>query len=181
MVLFLAVSTTTCCQSREASKTERNRSSKIQLTSSAFVEGSVIPSKYTCEGKDISPPLGWNSLPQGTRSLALIGDDPDAPGGVWVHWVVYNISPAVTRLSEGIPTQERLPDGAKQGVNDFNRIGYGGPCPPPGKSHRYFFKLYTLDIKPSFGGAATKNDLLNAMKGHILAEGQLVGTYERKK
>lgn len=151
----------------------------IQITSSVFKEGEPIPSKYTCDGEDISPPLKWSSLPEGTKSLALISDDPDAPVGTWVHWVIYNIPPTVTELEEGIPTDKELPSGAKQGMNDFKKIGYGGPCPPSG-THRYFFKLYALDSELNLEPRATKKDVLKAMEGHILEMGQLMGTYSRK-
>ena len=151
----------------------------IQLTSSAFKEGEPIPSKYTCDGQDISPPLKWSNLPEGTKSLALISDDPDAPMGTWIHWVIYNIPPTVTELEQGVPTSKELPNRAKQGINDFRKIGYGGPCPPSG-THRYFFKLYALDSELNLAPGATKNNLLNAMEGHILGMGQLMGIYLRK-
>ncbi|TAJ25997.1 MAG: YbhB/YbcL family Raf kinase inhibitor-like protein [Nitrospirae bacterium] len=118
----------------------------FELTSTAFKEGELIPKKYTCEGQDVSPPLRWGPPPQGTRNFALIADDPDAPVGTWVHWVVFNIPSDERELLEGMPAKEALPKRARQGQNDFNRIGYGGPCPPPGKPRRYFFKLYALDI-----------------------------------
>ena len=154
---------------------------KIEVTSSAFTEGASIPVKYTCDGDDASPPLRWSGVPEGAKSLALIADDPDAPGGTWVHWVLYAIPPDVTELEEGIPTTEGLPNAAKQGVTDFKRIGYGGPCPPPGHGfHRYFFKVYALDSETDLKPRATKSDLLGAMNGHILAEGRLIGTYERR-
>ena len=152
----------------------------IQLTSSAFAEGAPIPEKYTCDGEDISPLLKWSNAPKGTKSLALICDDPDAPIGTWVHWVLYDIPPAVTELPEGVPTTEALPSGAKQGINDFKRLGYGGPCPPRGSAHRYFFTLYALDTELQLEPGATKKDLVRAMEGHILAEGRLMGTYKRK-
>ena len=152
----------------------------IQLTSSAFAEGQPIPEKYTCDGADISPPLKWTNIPQGAKSLALVCDDPDAPAGTWVHWVLYELPPAVTELPEGVPTTETISNVAKQGVNDFKRIGYGGPCPPRGGPHRYFFKLYALDAELQLKAKATKKDLLRAMEGHSLAEGQLMGTYKRK-
>ncbi len=152
----------------------------IQLTSSAFAEGEFIPVKYTCDGDDISPPLQWSNVPAGTRSLALIGDDPDAPAGTWVHWVIYNIPPAVSELATGVPKTKTIAGGARQGITDFKRIGYGGPCPPRGNPHRYFFKLYALDRELPLEPGATKQNLLNAMKGHILAEGQLMGRYGRK-
>jgi Raf kinase inhibitor-like YbhB/YbcL family protein len=152
----------------------------IQLTSSAFTEGAPIPAKYTCDGEDVSPPLKWSNLPQGTKSVALICDDPDAPLGTWVHWVVYGIPATVTELPEGVPAVETIPNGARQGTNDFKRVGYGGPCPPKGRPHRYVFQLYALDAELQLSPGATKKDLVNAMKGHILAEGRLIGTYERK-
>ena len=152
----------------------------IRLTSSAFSEGAPIPEKYTCDGRDISPPLKWSAVPQGTRSFALICDDPDAPVGTWVHWVLYGLPGSVGELPEGLPPAETLPNGAKQGLNDFKRIGYGGPCPPGKSPHRYFFKLYALDTELNLPAKATKKDLLRAMEGHILAEGQLMGIYKRK-
>lgn len=151
----------------------------IQVTSPAFSEGEPIPSKYTCDGADISPPLQWRNLPEATQSLALICEDPDAPLGTWVHWVLYALPPSVTRLQEGVPPTEVLDSGAKQGTNDFKRLGYGGPCPPRG-THRYFFRLYGLDTKLDLGPGANKKDLVRAMEGHILAQGALMGTYQRR-
>jgi Raf kinase inhibitor-like YbhB/YbcL family protein len=140
----------------------------------------MIAARYTCSGEDVSPPLTWQNVPQGTTSFALICDDPDAPGRIWVHWVIYNIPPAATGLGEGIPADEQLDDGSRQGRNDFRRTGYGGPCPPPGDPHRYFFKLYALDtlldLEP---GVTTKAELEAAMAGHVLAETQLMGTFGR--
>jgi Raf kinase inhibitor-like YbhB/YbcL family protein len=152
---------------------------KMQLTSPAFGQGQPIPKKYTCEGPDLSPPLKWSDAPEGTKSFALICDDPDAPVGTWVHWVIYDIPASTTQLQEGVPKAETAPGGAKQGINDFKRIGYGGPCPPPGNPHRYFFRLYALDTELNLRGGATKGDLVKAMQGHILAEAQLMGTYKR--
>ncbi|RMH08046.1 MAG: YbhB/YbcL family Raf kinase inhibitor-like protein [Nitrospirae bacterium] len=149
------------------------------LTSSAFQEGAFIPKKYTCEGPDVSPPLQWQGVPQGTRSLALICDDPDAPMGTWVHWVLFNIPPTETSLPEGVPPQETFRSGAIHGINDFRRVGYGGPCPPPGKPHRYYFKLYALDTVLHLKPRATKAQVVTATKGHILAEAQLMGRYGR--
>ena len=152
----------------------------MQLTSSAFTQGAPIPLKHTCDGDDLSPPLKWSGVPQAANSIALILDDPDAPAGTWVHWVVYNMPASVTELPEGVPAREVVLVGAKQGLNDFGRIGYGGPCPPRGNPHRYFFKVYALDIELGLKPKATKRDVVNAMLGHILAEGQLMGTYRRK-
>ena len=151
----------------------------IDVVSSAFEEGGVIPARYTCDGLDVSPPLSWSSVPDGTRSLALIADDPDAPGGTFVHWVIYNLPPDTRRLPEDVPNRETLLSGAAQGVNGAGSVGYMGPC-PPSSTHRYFFKVYALDTGLNLGGGATKERLLDAMEGHILAEGQLMGTYQRR-
>lgn len=153
---------------------------KFQITSSAFKDGEMIPSKYTCDGENISPPLNWNGIPDGTKSLALINDDPDAPVGDWVHWIVFNIPPETIELKEAASNKKLLPAGSVEGLNDWNKIGYGGPCPPSGV-HRYFFKLYALDNLLSLKEGATKRQLLDAMKGHILAEAQLIGKYQRKR
>jgi Raf kinase inhibitor-like YbhB/YbcL family protein len=151
----------------------------IELSSTAFQSGETIPKPYTGDGADRSPPLRWSEPPAGTRSLALICDDPDAPRGTWVHWVLFNL-PAQTRaLEEGVPTTESLDNGARQGKNDFGNLGYGGPAPPKGKPHRYFFKLYALDAVVDLPAGATKAQLLDAMKGHILDQGELVGKYGR--
>ena len=152
----------------------------LKITSTAFTEGEAIPAKYTCQGDDISPPLEWTGAPAGTKSFALICDDPDAPAGTWVHWVIFNLPADASGLPERIDKAETLPDGAAQGTNDFKRTGYGGPCPPPGKPHRYFFKLYALDTVLPLKPKATKEEVLQAMRGHILAEGQLLGTYQRR-
>jgi Raf kinase inhibitor-like YbhB/YbcL family protein len=151
----------------------------FEIKSSAFDPGQPIPKKYTCEGVDVSVTLAWTDPPVGTKSLALIADDPDAPMGTWVHWVVYDLPAEARGLPDGVPKQETLRDGTKQGLNDFGRVGYGGPCPPPGKPHRYFFKLYALDKKIGLPPRATKPQLLDAMKKHILVEAQVMGTYKR--
>lgn len=151
---------------------------EIKMKSTAFEEGGMIPKKYTCDGLDISPPLSWTSVPEGTKSLALICDDPDAPMGTWVHWVLFNLSADIQELPENIPPQKILANGARQGITDFRKIGYGGPC-PPGGTHRYYFKLYALDTEINLEAGVTKKQLLKAMEGHILAEGQLMGKYKR--
>lgn len=152
------------------------------LSSAAFSQQGAIPTKYTCEGADLSPPLSWTGLPPGTKSLALIVDDPDAPDPAapemtWVHWVLYNLPPTAAGLPEGASV---LPAGTQQGLNDWRRIGYGGPCPPIGR-HRYFYKLYILDTVLPDLGRATKATLEKAMKGHILGQAQLVGTYRKQR
>jgi Raf kinase inhibitor-like YbhB/YbcL family protein len=151
----------------------------LTITSTAFAPEGAIPSLYTCEGKDISPPLAWNGAPAGTKSFALIVDDPDAPGGTWVHWVIYNIPPNTTTLPEGVAKSDTVA-GGKQGVNDFGRVGYNGPMPPRGSKHRYFFKLYALKSELDLKPRATKSQLEAAMKSQILAQAELVGTYERR-
>ena len=152
----------------------------IHLTSSAFTEGADIPTKYTCDGEDFSPPLSWTGTPQGTRNIALVVDDPDAPGGTWVHWVLYGIPPDMQELPENIPDSELAALGGSKGKNDFGDLGYGGPCPPRGTPHRYYFKLYALDTELSLGIGVEKEDLLSAMDRHILASGQLMGKYQRR-
>ena len=180
-VIFLLPVLLLACQKEEKSTPVKKEvvAMTIQVTSTAFEDGGTIPTKYTCDGDDVSPPLSWTSIPQGTKSLALICDDPDAPVGTWVHWVIYGLSPHSTGLPEGVPTQRVLADGAKQGINDFRKIGYGGPCPPKGPAHRYFFKVYALDSEIKLEAGATKKELLKAMQNHILAEGQLMGKYQR--
>jgi len=150
----------------------------IRITSGAFEQGGKIPVKYTCDGQDVSPPLSWEGVPEGTKALAIICDDPDAPMGTWVHWVLFNIPPGVTELPENVPAQPTLENGAVHGINDFRNYGYGGPC-PPGGTHRYFFKIYALDAKVDLKPGATKAQLLDAMEGHILGKGELMGTYSR--
>jgi Raf kinase inhibitor-like YbhB/YbcL family protein len=152
---------------------------EIEITSSAFEEGGMIPAKYTCDGSDVSPPLQWDTVPEGTKRIALICDDPDAPMGTWVHWVLFNLPADTREVAEDIPADEILPNGAKQGVSDFGRIGYGGPC-PPGGTHRYFFKIYALDTELDLRAGADKPQLLEAMEGRILAQGQLLGKYKRQ-
>jgi hypothetical protein len=145
----------------------------IQITSSAFKEGDRIPRLYTCDDKNFSPPLAWSDIPTGTVSLAIIMDDPDAPAGTWVHWVLYNLKPDLTGLDQG------KSGGGIEGINDFRKPGYGGPCPPKGSNHRYFVKLYALDTRLDVEAGATKSQVESAMRGHILAQGQLMGTYGR--
>ena len=149
------------------------------IISPAFSNGGTIPAKYTCEQSDLSPLLQWKNSPAGTKSFALIMDDPDAPVGIWVHWVLYNVPANETALDDAIVPLETLPSGVKQGVNDFGNVGYGGPCPPKGKPHHYYFKLYALDNQPVLRPKATKAELEKAMEGHILATAQLVGIYQR--
>jgi Raf kinase inhibitor-like YbhB/YbcL family protein len=156
----------------------------LTLTSSAFAHQGSIPAKYTCDGDDVSPPLAWTDIPAGARSLVLIVDDPDAPDPkapkrTWVHWVLYNLPAKDGALPENVDGGQ-LPTGARQGTNDWPRVGYGGPCPPVGR-HRYFFKLFALDVMLPDLGEATKAAVEKAMQGHILEKAELMGTYERPK
>ena len=151
----------------------------LALRTPAFEPGGDIPAVFTCDGGDTSPALEWSDPPPGTASFALITDDPDAPGGTWVHWVLYDLPPAARELPEGVPPRSALPSGARQGRNDFRRIGYGGPCPPRGPAHRYVFRLYALDTKVDLAPGAVRADLDRAMTGHILAQAELMGRYRR--
>lgn len=151
----------------------------FQISSIAFADSQKIPKQFTCDGGDVSPQLGWKNAPTGAKSFALIVDDPDAPAGTWVHWVLYNLPGDTNELPEGVAKQEQLPDGSLQGRNDFRKLGYGGPCPPPGKPHRYYFKLYALDGKLDLQAGASQADVERAMKGHVLGETELIGRYGR--
>ncbi len=151
----------------------------FRVSTTAFSAGEMIPKKFTCDGPDLSPPLTWKDAPARTQSFAIVVDDPDAPVGTWVHWVLYNLPANTKELPEGVEKKEQLASGALQGRNDFRKIGYNGPCPPPGKPHRYYFKLFALDTKLNLNAGATKADLERAMQSHILGEAQLIGRYGR--
>jgi len=152
--------------------------STIQVLSKAFSNGGAIPARFTCDGSNLSPDLAWSDPPAGVKSLVIICDDPDAPAGTWVHWVLYGLPASEKGLAEG--TQAAAPSPARHGLNSWSRMGYGGPCPPPGKPHRYFFKVYALDTLLGLPAGATKAQILEAMKGHVLAQGEIMGTYQRK-
>lgn len=152
----------------------------LNVTSIAFSHNGMIPVRYTADGADVSPPLAWQGVPADAKSIALICDDPDAPMGTWVHWLVWNIPPTKTGLDENVPPDAVLKDGIRQGTTDFNQIGYGGPAPPSG-THRYFFKVYALDTMLDLPADSVKQELEEAMEGHILAKGELVGKYARKR
>lgn len=161
--------------------TSTNNKAEIKLTSSAFSEGQPIPRAYTCDGVNISPPLEWSGVPKTARTIAIVCDDPDAPeapGGAWVHWVLYNLPADNIGLVENLPATESLKASGFQGTNEFGKIGYGGPCPPSG-THRYFFHVYALDSELPLKAGATKAELMKAMEGHTLLQGQLMGTYRR--
>ncbi len=147
------------------------------LTSPAF--DTTIPAQFTCKGEDVSPRLQWSGAPAHTASFALIMDDPDAPAGTWVHWVLWNLPETTRSLPQGVPKREQLGDGARQGRSSFGKVGYGGPCPPAGQTHRYFFRLYALDTKLDLAAGAERSELDSAMKGHVLAETEYMGTFHK--
>ncbi|PYX88265.1 MAG: YbhB/YbcL family Raf kinase inhibitor-like protein [Acidobacteria bacterium] len=149
------------------------------LSSSSFQNGGDIARKFTCDGADSSPDLSWSNPPAGTRNFALIADDPDAPAGTWTHWLVYDLPSQTHQFEENVPKVDELPDGGRQGRNDFRKIGYGGPCPPPGKPHRYFFKLHALDTKLNLQPGASRQEVEQALQGHILGKAELMGKYKR--
>ncbi len=165
----------------EANVTEVNTMQNISISAEAFRDGDMIPAEYTCDGKDVSPVLSWSGIPQGTKSITLIMDDPDAPRGTFVHWVLYNIPAEAQKLPKAIQGKETLSDGSRHGSTDFGKgtVGYGGPCPPPGKPHRYYFRIYALDAKLDLPPGASRSEVEKAMKGHILAKGELMGKYGR--
>ncbi len=154
-------------------------SSKIELKTTSFTPGGFIPKRFTCEAADVSPALAWTDPPTGTQSFAIIEDDPDAPSGTFVHWLVYDLPASYRKLPEALSGNDQMPGGGRQGTNDFSRTGYSGPCPPPGKPHRYFIRLYALDAKLNLRPAATRNELDSAMQGHILAQAELMGRFQR--
>jgi hypothetical protein len=171
---------TTCHQAPEEEVEKApSEESEMKITSTAFQAGETIPTRYSCDGQDISPALSWSGAPEGTRSFALILDDPDAPGGTFTHWVIFNIPAETLELEEAIPTSPQLPNGALQGRNNFGTIGYSGPCPPKGSLHHYHFVIYALDETLDLTAGASKAQVLNAMQGHILAQAEVIGTYQR--
>jgi Raf kinase inhibitor-like YbhB/YbcL family protein len=151
----------------------------VQLNTPAFKPGSDIPDEFTCDGSNISPALSWSAPPEGTQSFALVVEDPDAPGRTWIHWVLYDLRPTERGLPEGVEPKGTLPSGARQGRNDFGKIGYGGPCPPPGPSHRYYFRLYALDTRLELSAGATRAQIERSIRGHVLARAELMGRYRR--
>jgi len=178
-IILVALHVSAC--SHDSSSANRNPQATladIQVGSVAFLDGQAIPDRYTCDGENSSPPVQWRGAPKSTKSFALVCDDPDAPGGTWVHWVVFNIPSAVTDLRDG--DSARLPAEAVQGMNDFNREGWGGPCPPAGPPHRYIFTLYALNTELNLKAGATKKNVVTAMEGHLVGEGRLTGVYLRE-
>jgi len=185
MILGVAICLFVSCANRSPAPAQQTTStpvnenkSGIKLTSKALNEGQASPRGYTCDGANVSPPLEWTGVPKSAKTLAIVADDPDAPAGTWVHWVLYNLPSDVIGMVENTPPIETLSGGGMQGTNDFQKIGYGGPCPPRG-SHRYFFKIYALDSELPLKPGASKVDLEPAMEGHIISQGQLIGTYRR--
>ncbi|HWF43135.1 MAG TPA: YbhB/YbcL family Raf kinase inhibitor-like protein [Candidatus Kapabacteria bacterium] len=154
-------------------------SQTISVTSTAFQNESNIPRRFSCQGDNISPAISWSDVPNGTKSFALVLEDPDAPSGTFIHWVIWNIPASEKGLAENIPQQDSLPNGARQGTNGGNKIGYSGPCPPAGNAHRYYFRLYALDTNLDLPGNTTRDKLMSAIEGHILGEGELMGRYQR--
>jgi Raf kinase inhibitor-like YbhB/YbcL family protein len=157
---------------------QKQAQAEIKLTSSAFKNGEPIPRTYTCDGVNVSPPLEWSGVPRTAKTIAIVCDDPDAPGGTWAHWALYNLPADNIGLVENTLATETLRAGGFQGKNDFGKIGYGGPCPPSG-THRYFFKIYALDSELPLKAGATKAELMKAMDDHVVLQGQLIGTYRR--
>ncbi len=152
----------------------------MQLQTSAFAPNADVPVEFTCDGANISPPLAWTAPPEGTQSLALVVDDPDAPRGTWVHWVVYNLPPTARQLPEAVAPRGPLASGAQQGRNDFGEIGYGGPCPPAGRAHRYYFRLFALDRRLDLPAGCSRAELDEAMRDHILSRAEMIGRYRRQ-
>jgi Raf kinase inhibitor-like YbhB/YbcL family protein len=163
------------------SPAQQGVSPDFSISTTAFKPGAIIPKQFACDGLDTSPALDWSNAPQKTRSFVLIAEDPDAPGGTWVHWVVYDLPAGAQHLPEGVPKQRDVQDGGRQGHNDFDELGYNGPCPPPGRPHRYFFRLYALDTFLNLKGRVTKSAVEQAMQGHVLAQGELMGRYSRNE
>ena len=163
----------------QAVHAEEDKAMTLNLTSTAFAHEGEIPKIHTCQGQDVSPPLAWSGVPANAKSLVLIMDDPDAPAGTWVHWVLWNLPATTHSLPQGVPKREQLDDGVREGRNSFEKVGYNGPCPPAGQTHRYFFRLYALDGKLDLAAGASRDQLDAAMKGHVLAHAEYMGTFHK--
>ncbi|HUS57956.1 MAG TPA: YbhB/YbcL family Raf kinase inhibitor-like protein [Planctomycetota bacterium] len=157
------------------------KTATLVVASPAFKEGELMPKEFTADGENVSPPLAWSNVPDDAKSIALVCEDPDAPRGTFVHWVIFNIDPKASGLPRAVPTAAMLQGGAQQGRNDFGKVGYGGPAPPAGPAHRYYFKVYALDAPLALESGAKKEDLLSEIEGHVLAEGQVMARYGRSK
>jgi len=179
ITILLSLAAAGCSKGPQPQPTARqspDQKSEIKVTSVAFQQGQPIPRQYTCAGVNVSPPLEWSGVPKTAKTIAIVADDPDAPGGTWVHWVLYNVPADNIGFVENVPVSETLKAGGFQGKNDFGKVGYGGPCPPSG-THRYFFKLYAVDAELPLKAGATRAELEQAMQGHVVAQAQLMGTY----
>lgn len=167
------------CAGEKTAPDDFARAKAMQVTSTAFRDGETIPGQYTADGKNVSPPVRWAGAPKGVKSFAVICEDPDAPRGTWIHWVLFNVPADRHELPEAVPADQDVLQGARQGTNSFKKIGYGGPDPPRGKPHHYLFKVYALDATLDLPAGATQEQLVTAMQGHVLAQGQLTGLYGR--
>jgi hypothetical protein len=179
LALLLAAGVSLTVAQQSNTSTAGGASMPLALTSSAFAAGAEIPRQYTCKGGEASPALQWSGAPARTASFALVVDDPDAPHGTWVHWVLWNLPANAHALPEGVPKRDQLDDGARQGRNSDRKIGYSGPCPPGGQTHRYFFRLYALDEKLDLAAGTNRADLDAAMKGHVLAQAEYLGNFRK--
>jgi Raf kinase inhibitor-like YbhB/YbcL family protein len=177
--ILLSLATLFITSASHAQTAKGESSMSFTLKSADFANGADIPKRFTCSGEDRSPALAWSGAPAGTKSFALTVDDPDAPAGDWVHWVIFNFPANSHGLLTGVENKEQLADGTRQGMNDFRKVGYNGPCPPPGKPHRYFFKLYALNDQLTLAAGATKDALEHAMEGHIVAQAEWMGRFRR--
>lgn len=180
-LLMFAISSNVACQDRQqrTGDTASQSTSAMKIQSSAFAAGAAIPSKYTCSGENVSPPLAWSGVPEKAKSLVLIVHDPDAPSGDYTHWLLYAMPGGTSQLAENVAKEQEIAGLGRQGTNDFRKIGYGGPCPPPGKPHRYLFHLYALDVQPDLAAGARRAEVESAIRGHVVAEGELMGTFGR--
>ncbi|HEY1730180.1 MAG TPA: YbhB/YbcL family Raf kinase inhibitor-like protein [Terriglobales bacterium] len=176
---LLVLTSTASMAQHSDSPAKREPTAGFTLTTSTFAPGAAIPDRHTCKGEDLSPTMQWREAPAKTVVFAIVMDDPDAPSGVWVHWVLWNVPRETTSLREGISKNDQLEDGSQQGRNSFGKIGYNGPCPPPGQTHRYFFRLYALNVKLGLSADADRAQLDTAMKGHVLAQTEYMGTFHR--
>jgi Raf kinase inhibitor-like YbhB/YbcL family protein len=179
LLILAAIAAAGCSVDSIPSPAQGGRTMTLAISTTSFPHGGDIPRKFTCDGADASPELSWIGAPAATQAFALIADDPDAPVGTWTHWVLFDLPATTASLPEGVSKMDELPSGGRQGRNDFRKIGYGGPCPPPGKAHRYFFKLYALDAKLNLEPGASKQEVEQAMQGHILAQAEWMGKYKR--
>jgi hypothetical protein len=179
-ILLILAAISACQGTQPAPQAEPGAGAALQLKSSAFEDQGAIPQTFTCDGEDLSPALSWSEPPAGTQSLVLVFDDPDAPAGTWDHWLLFNIPATIRSLPEGVPADGTVEGIGTHGSNSWHRLGYGGPCPPKGTTHRYFFRLYALDTLLDLGAGAGKTEIETTMEGHVLAEGQLMGRYGRQ-